>query len=280
MEKSKLHGFRAQAKNLSLRRSTPLCRGTSRVVALCAGFALLSATAFANTDQVFLKTYPLAKGGHFALDNVNGSVQVEGWDRDEVEVRAVKTAHTNSDDLAGVQIEVENHAADIAVHTRYPAGEGAEVGVEYHIRVPNRILLGKIGTVNGSVRVRGIEGGGELSSVNGNVEVIDSSGRFSAKTTNGDLRLELRHLAGAAPMNLETVNGSVVLGLPSDARADVEAQNMNGDFYSEVPVTAVVREPSLSGARAFRGRWGRGGGPISVRTVNGGIRLLVERSGV
>ncbi len=62
-------------------------------------------------------------------------------------------------------------------------------------RVPYRVLLGAVGTVNGSVRVgKGVEGGGDLRSVNGNVEIVESSGRFSAKTTNGDLRLELRHL--------------------------------------------------------------------------------------
>ena len=116
--------------------------------------------------------------------------------------------------------------------------------------------------------------------MNGDVEVTDSSGRFNAKTTNGDLRLELRHLQTGEPMDLETVNGSVSLGLPSDARADIEGQNMNGDFYSEVPVTPVTLAGGLPGARAFHGRFGRGGGPISVRTVNGGIRLFVEHGGV
>lgn len=256
-----------------------------QIVARAAGLAgtllLVSMCAWANTDQVFVQTYPLAKGGHFTLDNINGSVQVEGWDRDEVEVRAVKTAAAaNGEDVDAVQIEVDSQPSKIAVHTHYPGGPGADVGVEYHIHVPNRVLLGKVGTVNGSVRVRGVDGGGELSSVNGDVEVTDSSGRFNAKTTNGDLHLELRHLQNGEPMDLETVNGSVSLGLPSDARADIEGQNMNGDFYSEVPVTPVTLAGALPGSRAFHGRFGRGGGPISVRTVNGGIRLFVEHGGV
>src|ERR1700690_924479 len=61
------------------------------------GLALLAAIAAlvfpaAAADENFYHTYPLAAGGSFALENVNGSVQVEGWSRDEVEVRAVKTA--------------------------------------------------------------------------------------------------------------------------------------------------------------------------------------------
>ena len=235
-----------------------------------AALLLCSSPGFATTEQIFERTYPLQSGGHFLLDNVNGSVQVEGWDRDEVEVRAVKTAQNDPRDVHRVQIEVESHPDEVDVHTRYPEGEGAGVAVEYHIHVPNRVLLGRVHTVNGSLIVRGIDGGGELRSVNGDVEVLESSGRFNAKTTNGNVRLELRELGDGAPMNLETVNGSVELGLPRDARADLNVRNMNGDLYSEVPVTSTT---ALPGSRAFHGRLGGGGDAISVRTVNGGIRL-------
>jgi hypothetical protein len=250
----------------------------TRALVILAGVLCFCLPGFANTDQVFNETYKLPAGGHFQLDNVNGSVQVEGWDRDEVEVHAVKTSRTDSHDLDQVKIEVESHPGEVDVHTRYPTGEGAEVAVEYHIRVPYRVLLGSIQTVNGSLRVRGVNGGGELRSVNGNVEVTESSGRFSAKTTNGDLRLELRQLIDGAPMNLETVNGSVVLGLPSNASADLKVHNMNGDLYSDIPVTSTE---ALPGARSFHGKLGHGGGgAISVRTVNGGIHLLLEHPGV
>jgi hypothetical protein len=91
------------------------------------------------------------------------------------------------------------------------------------------------------------------------------------------LRLELRQLMAGGPMNLETVNGSVVLGLPEGARADLKVLAMNGDFYSELPVTSAASTPA---ARAFRAKLGTGGGQISVRTINGGIRLVVQRPGV
>lgn len=247
-----------------------------RALLVLAAALLVAVPSFATTEQVFEKTYPLESGGHFLLDNVNGSVQVEGWDRDEVEVRAVKTSQNDSPDVDRVQINVETHPSEVDVHTLYPDGEGAEVAVEYHIRVPKRVLLGNVHTVNGSLIVRGVRGGGELRSVNGDVEVLQSSGRFNAKTTNGNVRLELRELADGAPMNLETVNGSVELGLPWDARADLNVRNMNGDLYSDIPVTSTA---ALPGSRAFHGRLGQGGSAISIRTVNGGVRLLLEHPG-
>jgi hypothetical protein len=176
-------------------------------------------------------------------------------------------------DLAGVKIDVQSQPRQVAVRTLYPRGEGAEVAVEYRIRVPFRVLLNGVETVNGAVRVRGVKGGGVLRSVNGDVEVLDSSGRFSAKTTNGNVRLELRQLLDGAPMDLETVNGSVVLGLPANARADLKVVNVNGDFTSELPVSSDAVLPDSHG---FSAKLGSGGGEISVRTINGGIRLLRE----
>jgi len=261
----------------------PLASLASQALVLFAGLLLVALPGFANSNEVYNQSFKLSSGGHFELDNVNGSVQVEGWDRDEVEVQAVKSAPNDSHALEAVKIEVESTPGTVAVHTHYPSADSGEVAVEYHIHVPNRTLLACVTTVNGSLSVRGVNSGGDLKSVNGNVEVTDSSGRFSAKTTNGDVHMELRKLnvgsvsKTVAPMNVETVNGSVVLGLPSNASADLKVRNTNGDLYSDFPVSSLDAVP---GGRAFHGRIGHGGGPISVRTVNGGIRLLLEHPGV
>jgi Toastrack DUF4097 len=239
---------------------------------LLAATLCLALPGFAS-DQFFQRSYPLAAGGSFWLENVNGSVKVEGWSRDEVEVEAVKIAKNDPRDLGRVKIDVQSRPGQLLVHTLYPQGAGVEVAVEYHVYVPSRILLSSVETINGSVLVRGVAGSGDLRSVNGNVEVLDSSGRFNAKTTNGNLRLELTRLRDGAPMNLETVNGSVVLGLPPGADADLTVLHMNGEFSSELPVTSTAASTT---ARAFRAKLGMGGGEICVRTVNGRIRLVRE----
>jgi hypothetical protein len=234
--------------------------------------AILAAPCFAF-DEVFQQTYPLPVGGSFQLQNVNGSVRVGGWDRNEVEVRAVKSARRNPRDLERVQIEVAARPDSVAVDTRYPQDAGVEVYVEYRIRVPHRVLLRRVATVNGAVYVSGVEASGELRSVNGNVEVFESSGRLSAATTNGNVRLELRELDPSGPLMAETVNGSVVLALSPDAGAELDVRSVNGDFHSELPVTL---EGSL-GSRQFKGRLGAGGSPLRIRTVNGGIRVVALR---
>jgi hypothetical protein len=237
---------------------------------LCAASA-----SFAYT-QAFEQSYPLSSGGRFTLANVNGSVQVEGWERNEVEIRALKTTEGDDTDLDRVKIEVDSARDGVAVRTRYPRDAGVPVVVDYQIRVPYHVLLSDITTVNGSVSIRGVEGTGEIHAVNGNVEVTDSAGRFGAHTTNGNIDLELTKLDDGGPMVLETINGTVILALPPDARGEVRARSMNGDFNSELPTMMQ----SAYGGRGFHGLLGTGGGAITLRTVNGAIRIRLEQPSV
>ena len=61
------------------------------ILALTVGSA---APGFAKSKD-FNHSYPLLPGGSFELQNVNGPVQVEGWDRDVIEIHAVKIAKEN-----------------------------------------------------------------------------------------------------------------------------------------------------------------------------------------
>ena len=60
------------------------------MVLLCA-LAAAAVPSFAISKE-FNQSYALQAGGTFELQNVNGTVEVQGWDKDVVEVHAVKTA--------------------------------------------------------------------------------------------------------------------------------------------------------------------------------------------
>jgi hypothetical protein len=238
--------------------------------------AVLAAPAFAF-DKTFEATYPLPAGGSFALTNVNGSVEVRGWARDEVQVRAVKRSRTDPADESRVKIDVETARDSVAIITRYPVADPVDVTVEYSIRVPARLLRTTIQTVNGDIRVRDLETGGELRTVNGDLEVLNGAGHVGARTTNGNIRLELAHFGeGSDPIRVETVNGSVALEVPASVDADLHAQSLNGDFQSDVPLEVQA----TAGRAEVRARLGHGGAPVVLRTVNGGIRILAARATV
>ena len=251
-------------------------RHAVRFAALCLFLAVIwAAPCYAITKEVN-QSYPLQAGGTFDLQNVNGAVEVEGWDKNEVEVHAVKTAKERESDLDRVSIEVDAKPKIISIVTRYPQNEGVEVAVEFKIRVPHSARVEHIGTVNGTLRISGIETVEDLHTVNGNIEVYESGGNVHAHTTNGNVHLELAHLRQQNDAIAETTNGSLILAVPSDTQADLEARCLNGNFYSELPLSVE----STQRPREIHGKLGGGGASIHLRTVNGGIRLVVLRSTV
>lgn len=246
------------------------------ILSLVLGVAAFAAPAFAF-DKVFEATYPLPSGGRFSLTNVNGSVEVRGWQRDEVHARAVKRSRTDPADESRVTIDVEAKPGSVAIITRYPEADPVDVTVEYTIEVPARLLQTNIQTVNGDIRVRDLETDGELRTINGDLEVLNGAGHVGARTTNGNVRLELAHLGdGSDPIRVETVNGSVALELPASVGAELHAHSLNGDFHSDLPLEVQA----IAGRAEVRARLGRGGAPVVLRTVNGGIRILAARATV
>src|ERR1700694_390943 len=208
-------------------RATALCGQLLAVVWAVPSFAI---------SKEFNQSYPLQPGGSVELQNVNGTVDVQGWDRNEIEVHAVKTAKHKESDLERVSIEVDAKPDAISIATRYPQNEGVEVAVEYVIHVPHGARVEHIGTVNGGLRIAGVETLCDLHTVNGNIEVYEAGGSVHAHTTNGNVRLELPRLLDTQNAKVETTNGSIVLALPTFTHANLEARSMNGSFSSELAI--------------------------------------------
>jgi DUF4097 and DUF4098 domain-containing protein YvlB len=243
---------------------------------LILALAVVGAVPTHAITKEFNQSYPLQPGGSFELQNVNGAVEVQGWDRNEIEIHAVKTAKQRETDLERVTIDVDARPDAVSITTRYPQNEGVEVAVEYTIHVPHGARLEHLGTVNGTLRIAGVELVEDVHTVNGNIEVFDAGGSVHAHTTNGNVRLELAHIRDKNGFTAETTNGSLVLAVPSDTQADLEARCLNGNFYSELPVAIESSERP----REIHGKLGHGGVPIHLRTINGGIRIVILRSTV
>jgi Toastrack DUF4097 len=248
-------------------------RRTTLGIFLCV--ALLAPACF-GTSQEITKTYPMRPDGSFELNNVNGTVRIEGWDKDEVEVRAVKTTPDKQSLLDLVAIDIEATPEALSVSTRYPQQEGVEVAVDYVIHVPRHVQLSHVNNINGTLRIYSSESLGELHTVNGNIEVYESSGNMHAHTTNGNIYAELKSPGDARGASAETTNGSVLLAIPVDLPANLEARCMNGSFSSDLPmVMQGAAQP-----RTVHGMLGHGGAPIHLGTVNGTIRVVALRSTV
>ena len=111
--------------------------------------APVAATQTVVGDEVekFEQSYPLSKNGNVSVSNVNGSITVEAWDRDEVKLEATKIADSK-ETLADVEIKVTSTADSFCVEADYKGwkwngqrgGENAVMleigeGLQHHAKV-------------------------------------------------------------------------------------------------------------------------------------------------
>ena len=82
-----------------------------------------------DETERFEQTYPLNANGRVSVSNVNGSITIETWERNEVKLEAVKTADSK-ERLAEVEIKIDAKADSFSVETDYDNLERiSEIGI-------------------------------------------------------------------------------------------------------------------------------------------------------
>ena len=89
------------------------------LVAVCLLDATLCPAQSAPTQE-FRQTYHLPAGKNVHIRNILGTVHIIGWDRQDVEVDAIKRANPPAQ-LASSEVVVTEQAKELCVATRYPA---------------------------------------------------------------------------------------------------------------------------------------------------------------
>jgi hypothetical protein len=284
----------------------------NRILALCAaGLAAAALTAGADKpdwkaqekDEIrqTLHFADPARPGQVVVDDVWGSIEVEGADVREVELVARKTIRAKSEDRLArakdeVKLEIRENAPDIEIFVdgpfrcndrggrglRFRRDPGYEVQYDFTLRVPRTAGLVLDTVLDGDIRVRNIEGAFEVHNVNGRVELEGMGGAGEAETVNGGVRVAFRR-APAADCAFKTINGKVDLTFPEAPAADFKLKTFNGEAWSDFPVEPLPPAP-VKGERkdgrfvyksgGFTGvRSGRGGVAVQIETLNGGIYL-------
>ena len=233
---------------------------------------------FAGTQekQDFHYNKPLASGGRFSIENLNGSVDISGWEKNEVDISGTKYAKTR-ELLDEVKIDVQSTNSAVSVRTIAPTDRwNSNAGARYSIRVPNKVLVelasstngrihieriegaARIRTTNGGVRTTALKGNLEITTTNGNVEIVDVTGGarvttsngsikadnlhgdFTAKTSNGGISARLFDVPTNSPIKASTTNGGVDLTL-DQVSSDVRASTSNGHINLRLPSNANAK---------------------------------------
>lgn len=200
----------------------------------------------------FHMNYKLEPGQRVSVENSNGSIEVSGWDKNEVDISGERYAPTE-DYLRQLKVDVQASSTAVRIRTLKPTPmnwRGSNGGVKYLIRVPKQTLLDRIESTNGSLRVDDVQGNALLRSTNGSVRLYRAQGSYDVLTTNGSIEMS----AHSGDVKARTTNGGIrVAGL----EGSLTAESSNGAIHARI--TGVAAQP------------------LRLETTNGGIEVTVEK---
>lgn len=231
--------------------------------------AALPAAASPYRDE-FHKTYPVSANVQVSLSNINGSVQITAWDRNELQLDAVKTADSE-EKLKEAEIRVDASDSSVRIETHYPEhrNNNNPANVEYQLHVPRAARLDKIDLVNGKLDIDGVKGEIRGASVNGSITAHGLSSDADLSTVNGSVSGELLDIANAHHVKLSSVNGHVEISMPKDANAHLSANTVSGHISSDfsLPIRKGWVGSDLDTTL------GSGATRIELSNVNGSINI-------
>jgi DUF4097 and DUF4098 domain-containing protein YvlB len=221
---------------------------------LCIVASVAPVNGLETVEETVVKTLDFHSGHLLKIEAINGDITIKTWDREKVEMVAIKrTMAKRKKDavnlLEKTAIDIQATATGLTIRTRHPSKsirlDRKHIEVSYHLMVPSRVDL-KIQTTHGAISVSGTRGALRVESTNGELTVDNTEGYMEMATTNGSIAVD----GAIGQVTAQTTNGEIHL---KGIQGGVDAETTNG---------AVIAESVLAGDKGIR-----------IQTTNGSIRL-------
>lgn len=192
----------------------------------------LTLTASAQNVRMEQRQEPLAMGAKLWIKQVDGRVEIQGWDK--AECALVAEFH---DDARGgrANLEVRRVSEGLEIEVKSPQRprfsflSTQQPCCHLTLKVPRKLNLA-VRSVDGNITVRDLEGYARCEAVDGDIRIENLSGEALTRTVDGGI--EARHLKARIKgqtvdggIHLEAVEGGVDL---STVDGNIEARELDG----------------------------------------------------
>lgn len=198
------------------------------------------------------------------VSNVQGSVTVTAWDRNEVEL----TAHLESDkdrlefEASTRQVRVEVERPD---RHRYREEDDATLT----LKVPKGARL-NIETVSADINVDGVRGEQRLESVSGTVETRAYDERLSLHAVSGEI--SVAGSGGKAALQTENVSGTTIV---SGIRGVYEGATVSGRIDASIAAVDRLQVETVSGDADIKAELAPSA-RVEMESVSGSLSLVIK----
>lgn len=223
----------------------------------------LAATA---GDDSFERKVAAEPNGEVVISNVSGTIDVRGWDRNEVQV----TGHLGS----GVErVDVDSPSKGrVVIKVVLPRGSSRDGDADLEVSVPKGSNV-EVSAVSADVSSRGVLGTQRLKSVSGEVTADISGNESEVSSVSGDVTV--RGDGKMTGLRVKSVSGSLDL---TNVSGRLDVVTVSGDSRVHMGDATELRGRTTSGNLEVRGKLTRDG-RVDVEGVSGDISLRLSAPG-
>jgi len=223
----------------------------------------------------FHEVVPFMSGGTLSLENINGNIEIRGWEKEEVEVYAKKMFHLPDRAKFYVypkrdivpRIEFDKFENFLKIRTTETSKENQESIVDFYVDVPHSINLRDIIAQKGDILVSDLYGDVYVDLTDGNIVIENYSGSLTASVIFGSVSASLYDLRQEDKIIITVSEGDVTVFLEENAQAHLEASVPKGEVFSDFE----TEKSSESGK--FELELGEDGAFLSLTALNGDVKI-------
>ncbi len=194
-----------------------------------------------SQDQVVVPLSNPGEPGRLNLQFIRGSLQVTGYDGEEVIIRYDGVPQIRNEDREEVRqnglrridrgspgFEAVEDNNVVKIHNVSVFSK-----IDFEIFVPVNFSLNLSMVSGDTLSVENVNGELEISHVNGNVNLINVGGSAVINTVNGNIVTEFRSVARDKPMAFSSINGDIDVALPAESSFNVRMKSDFGAIYTD-----------------------------------------------
>jgi len=230
--------------------------------ALCALAALPLACA-ANEGSVDRKVAADAKGD-VLISNVSGSVDVRGWDRNEIQV-------TGQVDEDVERVDVESSGGRTVIKVILPKGMSGDGDAMLEVQVPRGSSV-EVSAVSADISSKGVLGTQRLKTVSGEITAEVSGDDSEVRSVSGDITV---HGSGkATSLRVSSVSGGLDL---TNGAGKLDVVTVSGDARVHMGDSSEITARTTSGEFELHTRLSKDA-RVSIESVSGDLTLDLGNS--
>ena len=201
-----------------------------------------------------------AANGTVEIYNTSGSVMIEGWSRDAVEVTG-----TLGEEVDEFIFERKGDTVVVKVKPIHDKSSGGRSTSSFiTVRAPQRSSI-DVATISAEIDIEGVEGEQELQSVSGGISTTAFGADVEAETVSGSIDIAGSNID--TETELSTVSGGISA---RDMAGTIDLQSVNGRLTLGGGSFSDVAMETVDGRIDFESNL-RGGGDLDIETVNGKV---------